>query len=123
MGRVYLTSEFTFDAAHRLLDYEGKCSQMHGHTYRLQVTVCGIPDLVTGILIDFCELKDLVNKNIIDIVDHANLSDLFVINTTAEKLCVWAWGVLKPLLPDDVRLDEIKLWETPTCHATYRGGN
>ena len=122
MGKVYLTSEFTFDAAHRLNDYDGKCGQTHGHTYRLQVTVCGIPDLVTGLLMDFGELKNLVNEKVIKIVDHANLTDLFVVNTTAENLCVWAWGVLKPLLPDGIKLDEVRLWETPTCHAAYRGG-
>ena len=122
MGKVYLTSEFTFDAAHRLNDYDGKCSQTHGHTYRLQVTVCGIPDLVTGLLMDFGALKDLVDRNVIDKVDHKDLTNVFKWNTTVEHLCVWAWGEIKPKLPDEVDLHEIKIWETPTCHAAYRGG-
>ena len=121
MGKVYLTSEFTFDAAHRLYNYDGKCSQTHGHTYRLQVTVCGIPNPFTGLLIDFCALKDLVDKHIIDKVDHKNLTDVFNWNTTVENLCIWAWGVLKTSLPNEVKVDEVRLWETPTCHAAYRG--
>ena len=123
MGVIYLTSEFTFDAAHRLRYYEGKCSQTHGHTYRLQVTVCGIRDLVTGLLMDFGALKDLVDRNVIDKVDHKDLTEVFKWNTTVEHLCVWAWGEIKPLLPDNVDLHEIKIWETPTCHAAYRGSS
>ena len=121
MGKMYLTSEFTFDAAHKLHNYEGKCSQTHGHTYKLQVTVWGSQDPLTGLLMDFGALKDLVDKNVIDIVDHKDLTDVFKWNTTVEHLCVWAWGEIKPLLPKEVDLYEIKIWETPTCHATYRG--
>ena len=120
MGRVYLTSEFTFDAAHRLHDYDGKCSQMHGHTYKLQVTVSGRP--TAGILVDFNVLKDLVNERIIEEVDHKNLTEVFRMNTTVENLCFWVWDVLCYALPEKVDLYEIKIWETPTCHAAYRGG-
>ena len=122
MGKVYLTSEFTFDAAHQLKTHKGKCSQLHGHTYKLQVTVYGIPNMITGIIMDFGELKELVCEKIIDVVDHKNLTEIFPDNTTAENLCVWAWDVLNHLLPNGVGLYEIKIWETPTCYATYRGG-
>ena len=130
MDRVYLASEFTFDAAHKLHNYEGKCKQLHGHTYKLQVTICGIPDITTGLLVDFNDLKRLVKTMIVDKLDHRNLTDFFDdcyvsrkiggMNTTVENICIWIWNTLYPAhLP---QLYEITLWETPTCYATYRGG-
>ena len=122
MDKVYLTSEFTFDAAHRLHYYEGKCKQTHGHTYRLQVTVCGVLNPLDGLLMDFVVLKNLVEEKIIEVVDHKDLSEVFKMNTTVENLCVWTWNALSPWLPNGVELHKIRLWETPTCYATYRGG-
>ena len=129
MGKVYLTNEFTFDAAHRLHNYDGKCGQTHGHTYKLQVTICGEPNKKTGLLVDFNDLKGLVDSAILKKVDHKDLTEYFDLdpffkgmNTTVENLIVWCWTVMEHALPAFIRLYEIKLWETPTCYATYRGG-
>lgn len=121
-GKVYVTKEFAFDAAHKLYDYNGKCANLHGHTYRLQVTVCGVPDAETGLLMDFSLIKMLVTDFVLCEVDHRNLTDVFLWPTTAENLCMWVWRTIEPLLPKGAALHEVRLWETPTCCASYRGG-
>jgi len=114
---MFVTKEFTFDAAHKLTKYHGKCEKLHGHTYKLQVTVEGQPD-DEGMVMDFVELKTLVTKKVLDKLDHSYLNDLLE-NPSAENIAVWIWEQLK----NDVKgnLYEVKLWETPTSFVTYRG--
>ena len=112
---MLLTKEFTFDAAHKLDWYQGKCKDLHGHMYRLHVTVTGEVDK-NGIIIDFADLKKIVNEKALDFLDHKNLNDVMD-NPTAENIAIWIWDKLK----DDLSLHEVKLWETPTSFVTYRG--
>lgn len=117
---VSITKEFTFDSCHYLKEYEGKCQNYHGHTYKLQVTVKGKCDY-RGMLIDFGDLKTIVKDEIIEYLDHNDLTKQLSFNTTAENMIVWIFDCLKANLPSEVTLDEVKLWETPTSFATYRG--
>ncbi|MBI5414347.1 6-carboxytetrahydropterin synthase QueD [Candidatus Peregrinibacteria bacterium] len=112
-----VTKEFTFDAAHYLPKYHGKCENLHGHTYKLQVSVRG-DTLQDGLAFDFVKLKEIVQKEIVDVCDHKLLND-FIENPSAENMCVYIWEKLseKSLLGE--RLFELKLWETPTSLVTY----
>lgn len=112
---------FTFDAAHRLDDYEGKCNGLHGHTYRLEVTLKGPRD-GRGVVIDFETLKEIVGRVfLVPALDHRFLNEsLPFANTTAENMVVWffeRWDKeVAPTLPG-TRLERVALWETPTAGA------
>jgi 6-pyruvoyltetrahydropterin/6-carboxytetrahydropterin synthase len=116
---MLLTKEFKFDAAHYLTKYHGKCENLHGHTYKLQVTIEGKPDH-EDMIMDFVELKKFVNEKVIDKLDHSSLNDTFE-NPSVEVMVVWIWDQLKDLPKPDVKLHEIKLWETETSFVTYAG--
>lgn len=111
-----VTREFTFDSAHFLPKYFGKCERLHGHTYRLQVTVQtpGVDD--RGIAYDFADIKKVVKEEVIDVLDHTLINDIIPVSSD-ENMCVWIWEKLAPLLP----LYELKLWETPNAFVVYRG--
>ena len=124
--RVALTKSFTFDAAHHLHLYEGKCKNLHGHTYRLELTVSGHVNEI-GIVIDFDELKSMYKDVIESRMDHRYLNAVLPpMNTTAENMIVWMWEELDRALQKDVyqdqgiRLEEISLFETPTSKATLK---
>lgn len=119
---MLISKEFTFDSAHYLTDYHGKCEKLHGHTYRLRVTVSGRV-AKNGMVVDFCDLKSLVKKIVVDKLDHASLNDLFR-NPSAENIVIWMWKELKvPVskFAKGVKLHEIVLWETPNNFVTYSG--
>ena len=109
-----VSKEFTFEAAHNLNNYQGKCQYLHGHSYRLVVTLC-CPTGENGLAFDFCELADLVKERVIQKLDHSYLNDLLT-QSSAEYLAIWIWEQLK-----DLPLEEIVLYETPTSWVTYRG--
>lgn len=115
---MLVTREFVFDAAHNLPHYKGKCERLHGHTYRLQVTVDAPVNPKTGIAFDFAELGAVVKKEVIEVIDHTYLNERIPISS-AENLSVWIWERVQEKLP--VPLTEIKLFETPTSSVTYRG--
>lgn len=125
MVKMMVSKEFTFDAAHYLTEYHGKCENLHGHTYRLRVTVEG-PVGADGMVVDFAELKKLVNELVVDKLDHTSLNDLFK-NPSAENVAVWIWGELGDAIGKmvesgaGVKLYEIRLWETADNFVTYRG--
>ena len=111
-----IAKEFTFDSAHFLKDYHGKCERLHGHTYRMRVTVEG--DVKpNGLVMDFAEIKRIVNEKVVDKWDHNNINDTLE-HASAENMCIWAWEQLKTELP---QLVEIRIWETPTSFAVYTG--
>lgn len=114
---MLVSKVFTFDAAHQLTDYHGECENLHGHTFRLVVTI-EHPVQKNGMAYDFVELKKVVREKVIARVDHTYLNDLLP-NPSAENLAVWIWGELQEALP--VRLHEIQVHETPTSYVTYRG--
>lgn len=115
---MLVTKEFMFHAAHKLPGYEGKCKNLHGHTYKLHVTLEGEPDK-SGMVLDFKEIKDTVEKEILSRLDHSYLNDI-VEQPTAERTIMWIWENLESKLQG---LYELKLWETPTSYVTYKGYN
>jgi len=120
MPGMTLSKDFTFDSAHNLVHYHGKCENLHGHTYRLRVTLYGKPAGAEAMILDFGILKKIVHEKVIDRIDHAYLNE-FVPQSTAENLSVWIWNELeKPLDGPNYRLEEIRLWETATSFVTLR---
>lgn len=117
MKKLYLTKEFTFDAAHKLINYEGKCKNLHGHTYKLQVTIQGTIQK-NGMILDFREIKEIIEKNVVSKLDHSFIND-FLSQPTAENTILWIWDKLVKKLP----LYELKLWETPNSSVSYKGEN
>lgn len=119
-----ITKSFEFEACHHLPFYVGKCHELHGHSYKLDVTIGG--NLITdinnekvGMLMDFSDLKALVNEKVIDRFDHNYLNRTFS-NPTAESMVESIFMVLKSCLPENVFLVSVKLWETRTSYAEYR---
>lgn len=118
---VSVTKIFTFDSAHRLDDYVGKCANLHGHTYKLEVTVKGRTDY-RGIVVDFGDIKKIVNEQIIEKYDHRFLNDLMPFNTTAENMVVHFFELIDAYLKQldnqtPARLMKCRLWETPSAYA------
>ncbi|HEX4245939.1 MAG TPA: 6-carboxytetrahydropterin synthase QueD [Acidimicrobiales bacterium] len=107
-AQTRVTGSFTFEAAHRLPWHPGKCAGLHGHSYRLDVTVAGPLD-ENGIVVDFDDLHAIVQGQVIDKWDHRDLNQVLD-NPTAELLAQRAWEILADAgLP----LAGIRLWETP----------
>jgi 6-pyruvoyltetrahydropterin/6-carboxytetrahydropterin synthase len=119
---VLVSKEFTFDSAHHLHAYEGKCKSLHGHTYKLQVVMSGKVDS-RGLSIDFGDIKRLAKERIIDKLDHRYLNEVLPpMNTTAENMVVWMYEQLDAALREEglhpaIRMEEVRLWETPTSYA------
>ncbi|MDG2918347.1 6-carboxytetrahydropterin synthase QueD [Bisgaard Taxon 10/6] len=136
----HVSKEFSFDMAHILDGHDGKCRNLHGHTYKLQVEVSG--DLYQqgpkkGMVMDFADLKDIVKTLILAPMDHAFIYDTnsereckiaALLNeldsktfgmpsrTTAEEMARFIFNRLKSELP----LSAVRLWETPTSFCEYR---
>lgn len=141
---IRLTKEFAFESAHALTGYDGKCREIHGHSYRLFVTVAGTPseredDPKRGMVMDFGDLKRIVGSEIVDRLDHS-----FVMRRTPESeriastlggefrnvilvdyqptcenmLCDFA-ARLRAALPASVRLHSLRLHETATSYAEW----
>ncbi len=108
---------FEFEAAHRLPEHPGKCRELHGHSYRLVVAVERAVEPRSGMALDFGDLKRVVARDVLELVDHRNLNDLLD-NPTAERIAEWLWSRLSPGLPG---LVEIELHETRSCSVVYRG--
>ncbi len=108
---------FTFEAAHRLPHHPGRCRNLHGHSYRLLVTVDRPVDPRSGLAIDFADLAATVRRDVVDVLDHRSINDV-IENPTAEVMAVWIWKRLVESLPG---LFEIELFETRSCSVVYRG--
>ena len=115
--------EFSFDAAHNLPNYLGKCYHLHGHGFRLCIEVSGAIQTIgssCGMIIDFAEMKEIVNGLIINDLDHSNLNDR-IPNPTAENLIHWIQARLTPAFEErNMRLTRLRLYETPTSCAEWR---
>lgn len=126
-----IIKKFTFDAAHRLWNIHwneqknkevyGKCTNLHGHTYKLEVVISG-GNATSGMVMNFRDLSQIVKEEVIERYDHAYLNDLpeFVgVPTTSETIGQNIFDTLQPLLEsfDGVKLEEIRLSETPTSEA------
>ena len=114
--QVLITKVFSFEAAHQLPWHQGKCRNLHGHTYRLEVTIAG-PINEDGVVADFSDIGAVVKRTIVDKYDHQFLNDHFD-NPTAELL---ALSFFKLLEAEDLAVRRVTLWETPTCSATIEG--
>ncbi|HEY5348376.1 MAG TPA: 6-carboxytetrahydropterin synthase QueD [Candidatus Lustribacter sp.] len=119
---MQIRKQFTFEAAHVLPHHHGKCSRLHGHSYRLDVTVGGplqSEGSATGMVVDFDEMTRIVRATIVDELDHRHLNDT-IENPTSENIVVWIWRRLAPQLSG---LAELTLWETATACAVVRAGD
>jgi 6-pyruvoyltetrahydropterin/6-carboxytetrahydropterin synthase len=119
--RVELTKAYTFEAAHRLprVPPDHKCFRMHGHSYRVEITVAGEMDEETGWLVDFGAITALVEPVLKRELDHRTLNDVAGLeNPTAEMLCRWLWQRFQR---DFSGLAAITVHETCTARCTYRG--
>ncbi|MFB3778059.1 MAG: 6-carboxytetrahydropterin synthase QueD [Bryobacteraceae bacterium] len=118
-----ISVEETFAAGHSLRNYHGKCEKVHGHNYRVQVTLEGDALNEAGLLMDFVELKRLLHAAV-ERLDHEFLNDIppfDVLNPSAENMAKYFHDeVSKGLNDPAIRVSAVKLWETDTSTATYR---
>lgn len=142
MTKIRITKEFVFDMAHALSNYDGKCKNIHGHTYKLFVTLIGIPcencsSPKNGMVLDFGDLKNIVKIPIVDVFDHALVvpankgfedlrkfqeTDKYIevpFQPTCENLTIYIANIIRSKLPDSVSLYSIRLYETPTSYAEW----
>ena len=141
MPTLRLTKEFRFEGAHALTGYDGKCRHIHGHSYILYVTVKGTPSNPdgtpkSGMLIDFTDLKRIVNDHIIDVFDHslilresaplaAEIASTYqrVITVpfqpTCENLILHFADIIRGQLPAGVHLHSLRLHETATSYVEW----
>ena len=144
MSKIRITKEFTFEMAHALFGYDGKCKNVHGHSYKLDVCVIGEPinDVKNpkfGMLIDFGDLKKIVKSEIVDVVDHAimlniktphkNLAkelensghDIVEVDyqPTSENMVSDFAKKIQLKLPNGIKLHSLKLRETATAFAEW----
>jgi 6-pyruvoyltetrahydropterin/6-carboxytetrahydropterin synthase len=134
--KVTVSRKAHFNAAHRLFvenwsdeknqNLFGKCSNsnFHGHNYELIVDVRGEVDLVTGVVIDLKELKDIIKNEVEELLDHKNLN-LDVpyfkkVIPTAENICIFIWNILRDKISKDNELS-VTLYETPRNFVKYSG--
>lgn len=144
MAKIRITKEFTFETGHALFGYDGKCKNVHGHSYKLSVTVMGSPiadtsNVKLGMVIDFGDLKTIVKEEIVNPFDHATvfnkntphvelakeLSDrghkviLADYQPTSENMVVDFAEKVKARLPENIQLHSLKLRETGTAYAEW----
>lgn len=142
MPRIRISKEFTFDMAHALHNYDGLCRNIHGHTYKLRVTLIGEPKTDNspkkGMVMDFGVLKDIVKKPIVDRFDHAlvlskeqsflkdsiRIQDeermiIVPFQPTCENLVAYFAEEIRSKLPASVQLHNLRLHETPTSFAEW----
>ena len=144
MSNIRITKKFSFETGHALYGYDGKCRNVHGHSYKLSVTVIGTPIADTnnvkyGMVIDFTDLKKIVKEEIVDVFDHATvfnkntphvelakeLSDrghsvlLVDYQPTSEMMVIDFADKIKERLPQTIRLHSLRLQETATSFAEW----
>lgn len=115
MKRIKIVKEFEFEAAHNLPWHKGACFNLHGHSYRLQVGISGELN-ENGVLMDFSDLKRIVNESVITYCDHKNLNEQWK-NPTAEIMAKSMMDIIQAALPVGVKCCLIRLWETSTSHV------
>lgn len=121
-GYYELTVKGHFDAAHALRGYPGKCKDLHGHTWDIEVTVGGDRLDEVEILYDFGDLKRLLAETL-DVLDHTNLNEVppfDVLSPTGENLARHLYDALAGKLPQHVELVEVVVWESPVARLAYR---
>lgn len=144
MTKIRITKKFDFEAGHALYGYDGKCKNLHGHSYKLHVTVIGEPindpdNVKYGMVIDFGDLKNIVKEQIIDVFDHAMIFNadsphlqlaselkskghhIILVNyqPTSENLVVDFAQRISERLPENVSLFSLRLQETESSYAEW----
>jgi 6-pyruvoyltetrahydropterin/6-carboxytetrahydropterin synthase len=122
MRTAIITKIFRFESAHKLEYHQGKCAQLHGHSYKLEVSLRnsiketpGQPD--HGMVMDFSDLSRIVKEAVISKLDHKELGEATGVYTTAEHLAYWIWEQLVIAgIPKDM-LYRLRLWETESSYA------
>ena len=118
-----ISVEETFAAGHALRHYHGKCEKVHGHNYKVQVTIEGEALDETGLLVDFTELKRVLHS-VVDRLDHEFLNDVppfDKLNPSAENMArFFHEEMTRGIRSSGVRVSSVKLWETDTSTATFR---
>lgn len=144
MSNIRITKQFTFETGHALYGYDGKCKNVHGHSYKLSVTVIGKPITDTsnvkfGMVIDFGDLKKIVKEEIVDVFDHATVFNqntphielanelktrghhviLVDYQPTSENMVIDFAEKIKRRLPQNIYLHSLKLQETESSFAEW----
>ena len=122
-----VTVEQTFAAAHFLRNYKGKCERLHGHNYKVKVTLAGETLDEAGMLMDFTDIKREL-RNISEALDHQHLNEtppFDVVNPSAENIAKHFYDEMARCVADarpqgGVRVQAVKVWETDVQYATYR---
>lgn len=144
MSNIRITKQFSFETGHALYGYDGKCKNVHGHSYKLSVTVIGKPisdntNVKFGMVIDFTDLKKIVKEEIVDAFDHATVFNkntphielarelesrghhIILVNyqPTSENMVIDFAQKIKNRLPSSIKLHSLKLQETETSFAEW----
>jgi len=144
MNNIRITKQFSFETGHALYGYDGKCRNVHGHSYKLAVTVIGNPitdsnNVKFGMVIDFTDLKKIVKEEIVNVFDHATVFNkntphielakelqdrghnvlLVDYQPTSEMMILDFAEKIKRRLPENVKLNSLKLQETETSYAEW----
>lgn len=144
MSKIRITKQFTFETGHALYGYDGKCKNVHGHSYKLSVTVIGTPitdrdNVKFGMVIDFSDLKKIVKEEIVDQFDHATVFNettphvelanelkerghhVILVNyqPTSENMVIDFAKRIKNRLPQGINLFSLKLQETESSFAEW----
>ena len=148
MSKIRITKQFSFETGHALYGYDGKCKNVHGHSYKLSVTVIGKPITDTsnvkyGMVIDFGDLKKIVKQEIVDVFDHATVFNkntphvelakelkdrghhviLVDYQPTSEMMIIdFAYKIMKHL-PDNIKLHSLRLQEKETSFAEWHASD
>ena len=148
MSKIRITKQFNFETGHALYGYDGKCKNVHGHSYKLSVTVIGSPitdrsNVKYGMVIDFSDLKKIVKEEIVDQFDHATVFNsttphielanelekrghhVILVNyqPTSENMVIDFAQKIKNRLPSNIALYSIKLQETETSFAEWHASD
>ena len=144
MSTIRITKRFNFETGHALYGYDGKCKNVHGHSYKLSVTVSGKPitdhsHVKFGMVIDFSDLKKIVKEEIVDVFDHATVFNkntphvelakelkdrghhviLVDYQPTSEMMVIDFANKIRVRLPSNIHLFSIKLQETESSFAEW----
>lgn len=144
MSKIRITKQFTFETGHALYGYDGKCRNVHGHSYKLSVTVIGSPiadnsHVKYGMVIDFGDLKKIIKEEIVDIFDHATVFNkntphielakelgdrghhviLVDYQPTSENMVIDFAEKIKSRLPENIQLFSLRLQETESSYAEW----
>ena len=123
MSEVEISREFNFEAAHFIPNHKGACKNLHGHSYTGEVVIAGPLSEDMGMVMDYGDLKDIINDEIVDKYDHAMLNDHFSMPTAEIMVEAFYDGLYNILALNhpDVRLVEVSLKETRNSRAICRG--